>query len=63
MINILDSNDSDLVVALYRESPKKDGQYDRIVWCISEQRFIYRDKQEYMVYPGEDEEPFLDTSK
>lgn len=61
MINMLDNNDYDVIVALYRESPKIQGQHDRIIWCKSEKRFIYGDKEEYMVYHGEEDKPRLDV--
>lgn len=63
MINMLDNNDYDVVVALYRESTKIPNKYDRIVWCKSEKRFIYGDTESYMVYHGDEEESKLDITE
>ncbi|MBQ8246370.1 MAG: hypothetical protein IJZ42_04490 [Lachnospiraceae bacterium] len=58
----LDDDYPEIVVVLKRESKRIPGQYDRIVWHKTEQRFIYGDPEEYMVFHGEDSEPTLDVS-
>ena len=63
MINMLDNNDYDVVVALYRKSATIDDKYDRVIWCKSEKKFIYGDRESYMVYHGDDEEPKLDITE
>ena len=63
MAYFLDDNNSDIVVAVSRQSKKIPEKFDRVVWSKKENCFIYGDIESYMIYHGDDDEPWLDTDE
>ena len=59
---IMSDNNIDFVVVFKRQSKNIPERADRVVWCISEQKYIYGDEFKYTVLVGEDEKPKFDAS-
>lgn len=62
MAYFLDNSNPDIIVVFEQESIRFPGEFDRVVWSKTEDRFIYGDENEYHMYEGDEEIPVFNTS-
>lgn len=60
---VMSDNNIDFVVVFKRQSKHIPEYADRVVWSISEQRYVYGDEYKYTVLVGDEQIPTFDASE
>ena len=59
---VMADDNPDFVIVLKRNTKKMPDLYDRVVWSLSEQKYIYGDERDYTTFKGEYSTPTFNDS-